>query len=214
MGGVLLDLVAKPDKADPMRLVMTEEGIRIGTERAPEAFGWDEIDRVAYRAVDHHVNGSYMNTTFTIQVGSGKRTARFELYSSTTGFLKTKVDTEKRDANQEKWRQAVGILEDRVCARIATQAVATVLSGGSTSLGGVRLDPQGVHKDGVFKKTVAWSEVAGTRNGSPYFCVLARKGVKEKPKIQVNSGLWNQVLLGRVINAIASRITTTTTTTQ
>jgi hypothetical protein len=55
---------------------------------------------------------------------------------------------------------------------------------------------------------VAWSEVAGTRSGSPYFSVLARKGAKEKPKIQVNSGLWNQVLLGRVINAVASRITT------
>jgi hypothetical protein len=206
VGGVLLDLAAKPDKVDSMRLVMTEEGIAIGSERAWETFGWDEIDRVAYRAVDHHVNGSYMNTTFTIQVGSGKRTARFELYSSTTGFLKTKVDTEKRDANQEKWRQAVGILEDRACVRIATEAVATVLSGGSTSLGGVRLDLHGIHKDGLFRKTVAWSEVAGTRNGSPFFSVLARRGTKEKPKIQVNAGLWNQVLLGRVINAIASQI--------
>src|SRR2546423_1712067 len=50
------------------------------------------------------------------------------------------VDTERRDANQERWRAAVGILEDRVCVRIATEAVATVLSGGSASLGGVRLD--------------------------------------------------------------------------
>jgi hypothetical protein len=208
MGGVLLDLVAKPDKADSMRLVMTDEGIRIGTERASETFGWGEIDRVVYRAVDHHVNGSYLNSTFTIGVGSGKRTARFELSSGTTGFLKTKVDTDRRDANQERWGAAVGILEERVCERIATEAVATVLSGGSTSLGGVRLDPQGIHKDGMFKKTVAWSEVAGTRNGSPFFSVLARKGLKETPKIQVNPGLWNQVLLGRVITAIASRIAT------
>jgi hypothetical protein len=203
---VLLDLLAKPDKADSMRLVMSAEGIRIGTERASEAFRWDEIDKVAYRAVDHHINGSYMNTTFTIEVGSGKRTARFELYSSTTGLLRTKVDTEKRDANQQKWREAVEILEDRVCLRIAAEAVATVLSGGSTSLGGVRLDRAGIHKDGLFRKTVAWSEVAGTRNGSPFFSVLARKGTKEKPKIQVNAGQWNQVLLGRVISAIASRI--------
>src|SRR5690348_1958437 len=132
MGGVLLELMAKPDKADSKRLVMTDEGVRIGTERASETFGWDEIDRVAYRAVDHHVNGSYINSTFTIRVGSGTRTAQFELSSGTTGFLKTKVDTEKRDASQESWRAAVGILEDRVCVRIATAAVAAVLSGGST----------------------------------------------------------------------------------
>ena len=206
MSGVLLELVARPDKADSMRLVMTDDSVRIGTERAAETFRWDEIDKVAYRAVDHHVNGSYMNTTFTIQVGSGKRTARFELYSSTTGVLRSKVDTEKRDANHQRWREAVGILEDRVCLRIATEAVATVLSGGSTSLGGVRLDREGIHKDGLFRKTVAWADVAGTRIGSPFFSVLARKGTREKPKIQVNAGQWNQVLLGRVISAIASRI--------
>jgi hypothetical protein len=204
MTGVLLDVASKPDKVDPIRLVMTEDRIRIGNERSSESFTWAEIDRVGYAAVDHHVNGSYMNTTFTIKVGNGTRDASFQLYSSTTGALKHKVDTVKREANQEQWRQAVGILEDRVCVRLATEAVAAVLRGGSIEMGGVRLDPQGVHKGGLFKKVVLWSEVAGTRNGSPYFSVLARKGTKETAKIQVNTGQWNQVLLNRVINAIAA----------
>jgi hypothetical protein len=200
MTGVLLEVEAKPGKERTTRLVMTDEAV-IFTNVEP--FRWSEIDRVMYQATDNHINGSYMGTTFRIGVGSGKRTGTFLLNSGTTGALKHKIDHERRTANQTQWVRAIEILEERVCVRLATEAVTAVLRGESVELGGVRLDRQGVHKGGLFKKSVPWSEVAGSRVRYPYFEVLIHKGTKTKAGIQINAGQWNMVLLSRVITVLS-----------
>jgi hypothetical protein len=97
----------------------------------------------------------------------------------------------------------VEILDSRAGVPIAAHAVATVHQGGSTELAGLHLDPQGVHKRGVFSKSIPWPEVAGTEIRQSYFCVLAHAGTKTKPRIQILREGWNVVLLPRVIATLS-----------
>jgi hypothetical protein len=203
MANILLEVEAVPGNRQKLVLTMTDEGIDIsGT-----SFGWPEINRVRYRAVDRYHNGSYMGTTFSIAVANTADESKgFVLESSTTGFLKGKIDHERRDRNRVEWGKAVDILEERVCVRLMTEALATVLEGGAVEFAGLRLDPQGIHKDGFFSKSVAWQDVAGTKNENSYLRILARKGNKTKKVIELHHGNWNVVLLPRMINALTSRM--------
>jgi len=203
MTGVLLQIQAVPGNSKKLVLTMTEAGLDI----SGVTFSWDEIDRVRYGAVDRHINGGYMGTTFTIEVGNAaKKKQHFILDSGTTGPLKTRIDHERRDRNRAEWVKAVEILEDRVCVRLATEAMTTVLQGGTTEFAGLRLDPQGVHKGGLFSKSVGWRDIAGTEAKFPYFRILARAGDKTKKAIEIPHGGWNMVLLPRVIDALIPRM--------
>jgi hypothetical protein len=203
MAGVLLQVQAVPGNAKKAVLTMTETGLDI----SGVSFSWPEIDRVRYSAVDRHINGGYMGTTFTIAVGNAaKKNMTFMLDSGTTGALKTKIDHERRDRNKAEWIKAVEILEDRVCVPLIASTVTTVLQGGSAEMGGLTLDPRGVHKGGLFSKSIAWPEVAGTEVRHPYFRVLIRAGNKTKKGLEIPQVGWNVVLLPRVIKLLSERM--------
>jgi hypothetical protein len=195
---ILLELEARPGKKRTARLVITDEGVDIdGT-----AFRWQEISRVLYRAVDQHVNGAYLHTTFTVGVGDPKRTAMFMMISGTTGPLKTRVDHDTRTAYHQRWGHAVDLIDQHAGLRVATDVISTVRQGGSAELSGLRLDPQGVHKSGLFRKSIAWPDFAGTRREPVYLHLLARNGEKSKSRIQVPNGAWNVALLPRVLESL------------
>lgn len=203
MADVLLQVEAVPGNTRKAVLTMTEGGLDISGVR----FSWPEVDRVRYSAVDRHINGGYMGTTFTIAVGNAaKKKMTFMLDSGTTGALKTKVDHERRERNKAEWIKAVEILEDRVCVPLIATTVTTVLQGGSTEMGGLTLDPRGVHKAGLFSKSVGWREVAGTEVRHPYFRVLVRAGDKTKKGLEIPNVAWNVVLLPRVIKVLSERM--------
>src|SRR5690349_3898410 len=203
MAGVLLQVQAVPGNTKKAVLTMTDAGLDV----SGVSFGWPEIDRVRYSAVDRHINGSYMGTTFTIAVGNAaKKQTTFMLDSGTTGALKTKIDHERRDRNKAEWIKAVEILEDRVCVPLIAATVTTVLQGGSTQMSGLTLDPRGVHKAGLFSKSIAWPQIAGTEVRSPYFRVLVRAGDKTKKGLEIPNVGWNVVLLPRVIKLLSERM--------
>jgi hypothetical protein len=203
MAAVLLQVQAVPGNTKKAVLTMTDAGFDV----SGVSLSWLEIDRVRYSAVDRHINGGYMGTTFTIEVGNAaKKKTTFMLDSGTTGALKTKIDHERRDRNKAEWIKAVEILEDRVCVPLIAATVTTVLQGGSTELGGLTLDARGVHKPGLFSKSVAWPQVARTEVRHPYFRVLVRAGDKTKKGLEVPNGGWNVVLLPRVITMLGQRL--------
>jgi hypothetical protein len=194
----LLELEARPGKKRSARLLITDEGVDVnGT-----AFRWPDITRVLYRAIDQHVNGAYLHTTFTIGVGDARRTADFMMISGTTGALKTKIDHATRSAFHEQWGRAVELIDQRAGVRLATDLIGAVRRGGSAELSGLRLDPQGVHKGGLFRKSIAWSDYAGTKREPVYLHLLARNGDKTKSRIQVPNGAWNVALLPRVLEVL------------
>jgi hypothetical protein len=199
---ILLDVLAQPDKPKSPRLVMADDTISIdGTQLT-----WAEIDRVAYSAVDHYTNGMYQYTRFAVAAGSGARKATFNLTSSTKGLIKGGIDTQQRDRNREQWTRAVEILEERACVRLIGEAVTTVLQGGTIEVAGLRLDPDGIHQGKVFRKSVRWSEVAGTREKHPYLWVQARRGEKTKSALMIMNGIYNAVLVPRVVSSLAARM--------
>jgi len=203
MTGVLLQVQAVPGNTKKAVLTMTDAGLDV----SGVGLSWPEIDRVRYSAVDRHINGSYMGTTFTIAVGNAaKKQVTFMLDSGTTGALKTKIDHERRDRNKAEWIRAVEILEDRVCVPLIAATVTTVLQGGSAEMAGLTLDPRGVHKGGLFSKSVAWGDFAGTEVRHPYLRVLIRAGEKTKKGLEIPNAGWNVVLLPRAIRMLSERL--------
>jgi hypothetical protein len=196
---LLLEVEAKPGKERTGRLIITDEGVDVsGT-----AFRWQDVSRVLFRAVDQHVNGSYLHTTFTVGVGDAQRTATFMMTSGTTGALKTKIDHATRSAFQEQWGRAVDLIDQYAGVRVVTDAVAAVRRGGTIEMSGLRIDPRGVHKRGLFgTKSIAWSEYAGTKRQGPYLYLLARQGEKTRLRLHVPNGAWNVALLPRVLQAL------------
>jgi hypothetical protein len=87
-----------------------------------------------------------------------------------------------------------------------TNAVTTVLQGGTIEFGGLRMDVEGVHKGGIFSKSLPWKDVAGTEVRHPYFRVLVRAGDKTKKGLEIANGGWNVVLLPRVIKTLSARM--------
>jgi hypothetical protein len=135
-----------------------------------------------------------MGTTFTVAVrGATRKEIRFLLDSGTKGALKHKVGFEN----------AVTLFEERVGNRLVSEAVTAVRSGGMTELGGLRLDPEGVHRPGLFRKSARWDEIVGTDVKHAYLRVLVRKGEQTKKAMDVHRYGWNAVLLPRVIAILA-----------
>lgn len=196
---LLLELEAKPGKQRGGRLVVTDEGVDVsGT-----AFRWPDVTRILHRAIDQHVNGSYLHTTFTIGVGDAKHTATFMMVSGTTGALKTKIDHATRTAFHERWGQAVELIDRYAGVRVVTEAVAAVRRGGAVEMSGLRLDPRGVHKPGLFGgKSIAWAEYAGVKHEQSYVHLLAQDGDKSRSRIHVINSTWNIALLPRVLQEL------------
>ncbi|MGI5519883.1 hypothetical protein ACQEUX_02870 [Micromonospora sp. CA-259024] len=181
---------------------MTTDGLTINGV----SFGWTEIGRVGYHASDIYVNGAYMGAVFVIRVGTAAATAVFRLDSRTTGAVKINRNYEQRDHHQAQWTKAVNILEEKVCGRLISAAVATVQRGGTANISGLRIDPHGVHKGRLFSKSLAWQDFAGTDKRNEYFVVLAHRDGKEKPAIKVPVNGWNGVLIPRIITELASNV--------
>ncbi|MFB9447067.1 hypothetical protein Dvina_24930 [Dactylosporangium vinaceum] len=196
---MLLELESRPGKARSARLKLTDEAADVNGV----VFAWRDVTRLLYRAVDQHVNGSYLHTTFTVGLGDAKRTATFMMTSGTTGALKTKIDHETRSAYQHRWGQAVDVLERYAGTRIATEAVDAVRRGTPVELADVRLDGAGIHRGSLFRKTIAWPEYAGVKRENVYLHLLAdRAGKTPKARISVPNGSWNVALLPRVLDAL------------
>ncbi|HTJ39014.1 MAG TPA: hypothetical protein VL738_37780 [Dactylosporangium sp.] len=193
-----LELEARPGRARTARLTITDEGVSV----SGSAFRWPDITRVLYQAVDQHVNGAYLHTSFSIGVGDARRTATFMMFSGTTGPLKTRVDHATRNAYQEQWGRAVDLVVQHAGERVVTEAVLAVRGGAAVEMSGLRLDPQGIHKGGLLRRTIAWPEYAGVRRENSYLHLLAHHGEKERSRIQVPNGAWNVALLPRVLQAL------------
>jgi hypothetical protein len=195
---LLLELEAKPGKARTARLVITDEAVNVNST----AFAWPAISRILYRAVDQHVNGAYLHTSFTIGVGDARRTATFMMFSGTTGALKHKVDHATRTAYHERWGRAVELLEQRAGMRMVADAVTTVHRGGTIEMSGLCLDPAGVHKGGLFRKHIAWPDYAGIRRENVYLHLLGTRDGRTRSRIQIPNGAWNAALLPRVLQSL------------
>jgi len=186
---------------NPRKVVLTISDS--GFEVSGSTIGWDEIKRVRYLAVDSRVNGSYLGTAYTVAVGTAaKRQLSFTLNSGTTGALKSKIDHERRERNRVEWSRAVELVEERAGLRIMTDAAAAVLQGGAVDFAGLRLDPHGIHKRGLFTKSVSWHELTGTEVLNHYIHV--RRGTRSA--IQVPRHAWNAVLLSRVVGILRQRL--------
>jgi hypothetical protein len=202
MSGVLLEVESVPGDRRKRVLTMSEGGLDVsGT-----SFGWAEIDRVQYSAVDRYVNGAYLGTTFTIKVGNAaKKKVWFTLNSGMTGPLKTQIDYQRRDRNRAEWVKAVEILDRCVSIRLIMDAVTTLRGGGTIEFAGLRLDPQGIHKSGLLRtKSVAWNDISGTETRSEYLCIFSKARGRVKNAIQRELDGWNVVLLPRVITAMTA----------
>ncbi|MCE7009802.1 hypothetical protein LWC34_44375 [Kibdelosporangium philippinense] len=200
MTQVLLDVLARPDKPNSTRLVMTDEAVTIGGK----SFAWPEIDKVDFGFIDSYQNKVYVGTSFTIKVGTHDgRKATFLMLSKSKGFFGGTVDHQKRDHGREQWSRAVDILVERAGIRIVETAVAAVRGGGTAEIGGVRIDQRGMSKGRLFKKSVPWNEIASFESKYPYHHVLVRQGDKTKPRIQIANGTWNSMLLPTVIRVFA-----------
>jgi hypothetical protein len=195
---LLLELEAKPGKARTARLRITDEGVDV----SGAGFRWPDISRLLYRAVDQHVNGAYLHTSFTIGVGDARRAATFMMFSGTTGPLKTRIDHETRTAYQERWGLAVDLIEQRAGLRVVADAITAVHRGGEVEMSGLRLDPAGVHKGGLFRRSIGWAQYAGVRRENSYLHLLALRDDKARSRIQVPNGAWNAALLPRVLQAL------------
>jgi hypothetical protein len=196
---VLLMVESVPGNARKAVLTMTDAGFEV----SGSTIGWDEIDRVRYLAVDSHVNGSYLGTAYTVAVGTAaKKHLSFTLNSGTTGALKSKVDHERRERNRVEWSRAVELVEERAGLRIMTDAAAAVLNGVAVDFAGLRLDRQGIHKRGLFSKTVEWADLTGTEVVNHFIHI--RRGTRSV--IQVPRHAWNAVLLGRVVSTLRQRL--------
>ncbi|WP_433043131.1 hypothetical protein [Dactylosporangium sp. CS-033363] len=197
MARLLLELEARN-----ARLTLTDEGADIGGT----GFRWGGITRLQYRAVDHHVNGAYLRTSFTIGLGDTWRTATFMMFAGTTGPLKTRVDHATRTAHHDRWTRAVELIEHHAGTRLATDAVAAVHGGGTVEMSGLRLDNAGIHKVGLFRRTISWPQYAGVRREPVYLHLLATAtataGAKPKSRIQVPNGAWNVAILPRVLQVL------------
>lgn len=177
---------------------MTGHGIDI----AGTCFAWSEIDRVNYRAVDRYLNGVYVGTTCTLEVGSSdQRRRHFRLDSGVTYPLRTRAD-ERRERNRAAWAHAVEILDEQVGYRLIGEAVTAVRRCRETTFAGLRLDSDGVHKPGIFGRSLAWSAIIGTDVRRNYVCVLACDGGGAAMAIERPIGAWNVVLLPRVMEAL------------
>jgi hypothetical protein len=202
MTGVLLEIHTAPDKKHGLVLTLTDETF----DFSGKSIRWSEIDRVRYGAVDKRVNGAYIGTTYTIEVGTAaKKYIQFSLYSGTTGLLSGRVDSENRDRNRANWLKVLEVLEARACARLVSEAVQAVRQGRAVEFAGLRLTPDGVHKGGILRKSVAWRDVAGTEVRHPYLRVLARDGAKTKKAMEILNSTWNAVLLPPVMDALATK---------
>jgi hypothetical protein len=198
---ILLEIQSVPGNTKRLVLTMTENWFDV----SGNSIAWHEIDRVIYSAVDRYINGAYMGTNFTVAVrGATKKEIRFLLDSGTKGALKHKVDHERRNRNKVEFENAITLLEERVGNRLVSEAVAAVRAGGMTEFGGLRLDPEGVHKPGLFRKSARWDEIVGTDVKHVFLRVLVRKGERTKKAMDVHRYGWNAVLLPRVIAILAA----------
>jgi hypothetical protein len=200
MTQVLIDLVSRPGGADGPRMILTDEGAYFTDQ---EVYRWDSVTRIRYAVAQQRVNGAYMGTQFTIELGDAIRRSRFLMNAGLQGRLLSRVDEQGHDEMLSRWRAAVGIIEQQAGQRLVTQAVGAVLQGGEVTISRLRFDRAGVHKRGLFgTTTVRWPEVAGSETKHRYFRVLARAGTGAKARIQVPEGHWNQVLVPRIIEAL------------
>lgn len=190
-----LDYEATPGY-ERSRLRMTEEEVSFGgfTHR------WADVDRVRYSSTERRVNNAYMGTDHAFDIGGPTAKAIiFKLSSGTTGMLGMRADTTKRDTNQVVWSRAVEIIDANAGRRLVDDVVRTVRGGGSVEFAGLRFDRHGVHKGGLFKKSLSWVDIAGTRLQNAELAVLIRKGSATRPGIKIMRGGWNVVYVPRLI---------------
>lgn len=190
-----LDFEIRPG-VERSRLLMTEDGVSFGGL----SHRWADVDRVRYSNTEKRINGAYMGTNYVLEVaGPGAKSVILMLTSGTSGLMGMRVDTAKRDSNHVVWSRAVEIIDANAGRRLVADVVRTVRDGRSAEFAGLRFDRHGVHKAGLFKKSLSWVDIAGTRVENSEVAVLIRKGAGVKPGFKIMRGGWNVVYVPRVI---------------
>ncbi|HEY8546018.1 MAG TPA: hypothetical protein VIL36_13260 [Acidimicrobiales bacterium] len=177
------------------KLEVVADRHRIACKRSE--FPLTAIDRVAYQATVHRLNGAYMGTAFTVKLGAGDRHDTFILDSgSKDGRL---------DEFRAFWEGVVDLLETWVCPRIAEQAVHTIAGGGRVSFGGIVAGPHGLRSKAPLARTIPWTDVVGTEVERVGYLRLQVRNGSGRTKARLRAGLlqWNTVVLPRVVAAFA-----------
>jgi hypothetical protein len=201
MTDVLLALRARRGDREDRALTMSRDGIDIsGT-----SFRWAEIDRITYRAEDRYLGDAYLGTTCTLEVGNACRKRRhFRLDSGVTYPLRTR-DDERRERNRAAWARAVKILDERVGTRLVSEAVTAVGRHKEATFAGLRFDSTGVHRRGIFGRSLPWHAIIDTEMRRQRLRVLAcERGWATA--IERPVGAWNVVLLPRMIGALVTEV--------
>jgi hypothetical protein len=184
-------------KDDGTELVATADSITI----RGETFALNEIDAVQYTAVRSHLNGSYMGTSFTVQLRAGDRKQGF--------LMGTNHKNERLEEFSEAYSIVVALLDATVCSRLAAD-MATLLAAGETITLGpagarVELTSQGFRLKKPLSKVVPWSQVTGTEveGGTVFFLVRKKPGVDPKRHSMVGLGGDNMVVLPHLVRRLA-----------
>jgi len=152
-----------------------------------------EVDRVAYKATRHSINGAYMGTMFQFRLSRPGASGQFALDG---GSRDTNID-----AFRACWNGCVDLVEAVVCPRLAAQDIARVAAGGTVTYGGIVVGAEGVRAKRPLAKVIPWQEVTGTEtNAVGALRVLTRRdGKGDKAKLWAGVDTWNTVLLPRLV---------------
>ena len=183
-------------KNDGTELTATPEHITI----RGESFAWSEIDGVTYTAVRSRLNGAYQGTYFTIIVRAGDRKQSF--------LMATNHKDERLDEFNAAYSRLVGLLDDLVCQRLATQMAQQLTAGETVTLGPagarVELSREGFRPKKPLGKTVPWSQVTGTevQGGTVWFLVRKKEGHEPKRHSMVGFQGENLVVVPHVVDRV------------
>ena len=198
MAETLLELDSRPGHKNSHRLTMTTDDLAVDSQR----FRWAEIDRISYSARTIIVNGANMGAQFLIGVGTPDRHAYFSLDTSTTGMVRINRHDDQRDLQHAQWAVAVTVLDRMVGDRLVGAMVAAIRGGDAATIVKLRLDRDGVHSTGWFAKSLAWRDIDSLYVLDRYWSIFARGGSQTKALIRISHGVWNGVLLPRVVDAM------------
>jgi hypothetical protein len=159
-----------------------------------KVFRLDEVNRVAYSAAARINQAIY---TIGLAQGGSKSLFLFEAY---------RRGTEMEDM-RATWRKLVALLEATACPRIAQSAVRGICAGDKISFGNrIDADAEGLRPFKLFAKKVPWSQVTGADldKGVVRVWTAVGAGTESKPRMSVDMGGWNAVVLPRVIARLGS----------
>jgi hypothetical protein len=157
-------------------------------------FRLDAVDRVGY-----HVLSQMHVTSHVISLGEGRQQRQFmsDVYGD-----RTQLDDARR-----YWNAVVDLLEHKTTARLADEAVRSVLSGQTVRFGtSIVAELGGLRRRRPFATTLPWDRMLLADITAEKVRVWSDDTPdRKRPKMWTAAGGWNAVLLPRVIAIMKHR---------